>query len=143
MHVIKDRLHPNGLFMKMFLVTVGLIILVAIAVTFATIRMAEQFFVEKFSITNSQIINQIQYDFEELNYSIVMAASNVDQSSTIEAFLSEEEPDNARMQSLFHVMQQIDHIRERLGNQNVEIAIADRERITYTTNFTYWPASPA
>ncbi|PAD40223.1 sensor histidine kinase [Terribacillus sp. 7520-G] len=142
MHVIKDRLHPNGLFMKMFLVTVGLIILVAIAVTFATIRMAEQFFVEKFSITNSQIINQIQYDFEELNYSIVMAASNVDQSSTIEAFLSGEEPDNARMQSLFHVMQQIDHIRERLGNQNVEIAIADRERITYTTNFTYWPASP-
>ncbi|SDC82518.1 two-component system, sensor histidine kinase YesM [Terribacillus halophilus] len=142
MKLIKDRLHPNGLFMKMFLVTVALIILVAVAVTFAIIRMAEQFFVEKFSITNSQIINQIQFDFEELNYSIVMAASDVDQSSTIEAFLSKEEPDNERMQSLFHVMQQVDHLRERLGDQNVEIAIADQEKITYTTNFTYWPADP-
>ncbi|PAF35715.1 hypothetical protein CHH69_11785, partial [Terribacillus saccharophilus] len=72
---IKDQLQPNGLFMKMFLITVALIILVAITVILTTIRMAEQFFVEKFSITNSQIIDQIQYDFEELNYSIVMAAT--------------------------------------------------------------------
>lgn len=139
---IKDQLQPNGLFMKMFLITVALIILVAITVTLTTIRMAEQFFVEKFSITNSQIIDQIQYDFEELNYSIVMAATDIGQSSTIEAYLSEEEPDNERILSLYLVMSQIDHLREQLGDQNVEIAIADQEAISYRTNFTYWPAAP-
>jgi two-component system, sensor histidine kinase YesM len=142
MNLIKDRLQPNGLFMKMFLITVALIILVAITVTLTTIRMAEQFFVEKFSITNSQIIDQIQYDFEELNYSIVMAATDIGQSSTIEAYLSEKEPDNERIMSLYLVMSQIDHLREQLGDQNVEIAIADQDAITYRTNFTYWPADP-
>ena len=139
---IKDQLQPNGLFMKMFLITVALIILVAITVTLTTIRMAEQFFVEKFSITNSQIIDKIQYDFEELNYSIVMAATDIGQSSTIEAYLSEEEPDNERILSLYLVMSQIDHLREQLGDQNVEIAIADQDAISYRTNFTYWPAAP-
>lgn len=142
MNLIKDRLQPNGLFMKMFLITVALIILVAITVTLTTIRMAEQFFVEKFSITNSQIIDQIQYDFEELNYSIVMAATDIGQSSTIEAYLSEKEPDNERIMSLYLVMSQIDHLREQLGDQNVEIAIADQDAISYRTNFTYWPAAP-
>ncbi|PAF21347.1 hypothetical protein CHH49_10615 [Terribacillus saccharophilus] len=139
---IKDQLQPNGLFMKMFLITVALIILVAITVILTTIRMAEQFFVEKFSITNSQIIDQIQYDFEELNYSIVMAATDIGQSSTIEAFLSEEEPDNERIYSLYLVMSQIDNLRKELGDQNVEIAIADQDAISYRTNFTYWPATP-
>ncbi|PAD34161.1 sensor histidine kinase [Terribacillus saccharophilus] len=139
---IKDQLQPNGLFMKMFLITVALIILVAITVILTTIRMAEQFFVEKFSITNSQIIDQIQYDFEELNYSIVMAATDIGQSSTIEAYLSEKEPDNERIMSLYLVMSQIDHLREQLGDQNVEIAIADQDAISYRTNFTYWPTNP-
>lgn len=142
MNPIKDRLQPNGLFMKMFLITVALIILVAITVILTTIRMAEQFFVEKFSITNSQIIDQIQYDFEELNYSIVMAATDIGQSSTIESYLSEEEPDNERIKSLYLVMSQVDHLRKQLGDQNVEIAIADQDAISYRTNFTYWPAEP-
>ncbi|MFP7479371.1 sensor histidine kinase [Terribacillus saccharophilus] len=142
MNLIKNQLQPNGLFIKMFLITIALIIFVALTVTLTTIRMAEQFFVEKFSITNSQIIDQIQYDFEELNYSIVMAATDIGQSSTIEAYLSEEEPDNERIMSLYLVMSQIDHLREQLGDQNVEIAIADQDAISYRTNFTYWPAEP-
>ncbi|WP_077310079.1 sensor histidine kinase [Terribacillus halophilus] len=142
MKFIRDRLHPNGLFMKMFFITVALIMLVAVTVTLATIRMAEQFFVEKFSITNSQIINQIQDDFEELNYSIVMAATDISKSSTIERYLlAEEARDNERILSLFLVMRQIDNLREQLGDQNVEIAIADQTEIIYTTNFTYWPAA--
>ncbi|QXE02840.1 sensor histidine kinase [Terribacillus sp. DMT04] len=142
MRFIKDRLHPNGLFMKMFFITVALIMLVAVAVTLATIRMAEQFFIEKFSITNSQIINQIQDDFEDLNYSIVMASTDISKSSTIEThLLSEKAPDNERILSLFLVMRQIDNLREQLGDQNVEIAVTDQSEIVYTTNYTYWPAS--
>ncbi|PAF35704.1 hypothetical protein CHH69_11790, partial [Terribacillus saccharophilus] len=76
------------------------------------------------------------------NYSIVMAATDIGQSSTIEAFLSEEEPDNERIYSLYLVMSQIDNLRKELGDQNVEIAIADQDAISYRTNFTYWPATP-
>ncbi|MDF2858834.1 MAG: hypothetical protein K0Q87_4685, partial [Neobacillus sp.] len=55
MRLIPNRFKNNNLFIIMFSLTFMMIVIVSITITWTTIRMSEDFFIEKFSITNSKV----------------------------------------------------------------------------------------
>ena len=77
MRFIPERFKHNGLFIVMFLITVMMIITVSITITWTTFRMSEQFFIKKFSINNSKVMEQVKESLGTFNYSVVIASNNL------------------------------------------------------------------
>lgn len=141
MRFIPARFKHNGLFIIMFLITVLIIITVSITITWTTIRMSEQFFFEKFSITNSRVMNQVKTSFESFNYSVVIASNNLQQSGAIKRMLSEEESNTERMSTYYEMGQLMKRIKTNLDAYEVEINVTGKNGISYATDRSYWPIS--
>ncbi|WP_248736094.1 sensor histidine kinase [Neobacillus rhizosphaerae] len=141
MRFIPDRFKHNGLFIVMFFITVMMIITVSVTITWTTIRMSEQFFIKKFSITNSKVMNQVKESFESLNYSVVIASNNLLSSGNIRRVLTEEESNAEKMNSFFYMSQQMKHIKSNLDAYEIEIVVAGRNGVNYATERNYWPIS--
>ncbi|PLR79068.1 hypothetical protein CU633_02470 [Bacillus sp. V3-13] len=141
MRFIPDRFKHNNLFIIMFLITVIMIITVSLTITWTTIRMSEQFFIEKFSITNSKVMNQVKESFESFNYSIVIASNNLLQSGNTKKILTEEQSNAEKMSSYFNMNQQMKRIKSNLDAYEVGILVMGKNGISYATDRTYWPIS--
>lgn len=141
MRFIPARFKHNGLFIIMFLITVMMIITVSITITWTTIRMSEQFFFEKFSITNSRVMNQVKTSFESFNYSVVIASNNLQQSGAFKRMLSEEESNIERMGTYYEMGQLMKRIKTNLDAYEVEINVTGKNGITFATDRSYWPIS--
>ncbi|GKU82158.1 sensor histidine kinase [Niallia sp. NCCP-28] len=139
MKFIPNRFKHNGLFIIMFLLTVTIVIIVSISISWATLRMSEKFFVEKFSITNSKVMNQISDKFESYHDSIVIASTNILQSSTVKRVLTEKATNIEKMRSFYNLDQQMKYIRSNLDSFEAEILISGINGVNYTTNRSYWP----
>jgi two-component system, sensor histidine kinase YesM len=140
MNLIPERFRHNGLFIVMFFITVMMIITVSITITWTTIRMSEQFFIKKFSITNSKVMSQVKESFESFNYSIVLASNNLLQSSTIKNILMKEQYSNKeKLSAYFHTGQQLKRIQTNLDAYEVSILVMGRNGFSFATERTYWP----
>ncbi|MED4224771.1 sensor histidine kinase [Neobacillus cucumis] len=145
MRFIPERFRHNNLFITMFLITVIMIVTVSIIITWTTIRMSEQFFFEKFSITNAKVMDQVQDSFEQYHYSVVMASNSVLQSVAIKEVLTKEEESNVdRFGSIYTLSQLIKRIEPNLASYEVGIMATGKNGVTYATNDrTYWPITDA
>jgi two-component system, sensor histidine kinase YesM len=141
MRLIPERFKHNGLFINMFLVTVGIIIIVSVTITWSTIRMAEQFFFEKFSIMNTKVMNQVKDNFDSFHYSIVMASNNILESGTIKSVLTEKQTNAQKMTSFYNMGQQLKHIKSNLDPYEIEIIVTGKNGVNFTNDRTYWPIS--
>jgi two-component system sensor histidine kinase YesM len=116
-----------------------MIVIVSITITWTTIRMSEDFFIEKFSITNSKVMNEVKTSFESFNYSIVLASNNLLQSSTIKRTLTEKETNYEKMSSYYNMGQQMNRIQSNLDVYEVGIILTGINGVSYTTDSNYWP----
>jgi two-component system, sensor histidine kinase YesM len=123
----------------MFSLTFMMIVIVSITITWTTIRMSEDFFIEKFSITNSKVMNEVKTSFESFNYSIVLASNNLLQSSTIKRTLTEKETNYEKMSSYYNMGQQMNRIQSNLDVYEVGIILTGINGVSYTTDSNYWP----
>lgn len=139
MKLIPNRFKHNGLFIIMFLLTVTIIIIVSISISWATLRMSENFFIEKFSITNSKVMNQISDKLESYHDSIVIASTNILQSSTVKSVLTENGTNIEKMRLFYNLDQQMKYIKSNLDPFEAEIFISGINGVNYTTNRSYWP----
>lgn len=141
MRFIPERFRHNNLFITMFLITVLMIVTVSITITWTTIRMAEQFFFEKFSITNAKVMDQVQDSFEKYHYSVVMASNSLLQSVAIKDVLTTKEESNVdRLASIFTLSQLTKRIEPILASYDVGIMVRGKNGVNYATNDrTYWP----
>ncbi|MBT2655219.1 sensor histidine kinase [Bacillus sp. ISL-18] len=141
MRFIPERFRHNNLFITMFLITVLMIVTVSITITWTTIRMAEQFFFEKFSITNAKVMDQVQDSFEKYHYSVVMASNSLLQSVAIKDVLTTKEESNVdRLASIFTLSQLTKRIEPILASYDVGIMVRGNNGVNYATNDrTYWP----
>ena len=140
MRLIPERFKHNGLFIVMFFITVLMIITVSFTITWTTIRMSEQFFIKKFSITNSKVMSEIKESFESFNYSIVLASNNLLQSGTIKKILTEEQTSNkAKLSSYFFMGQHLKEIKSNLDAYEVGMLVMGRNGFSYATDRSYWP----
>jgi two-component system, sensor histidine kinase YesM len=140
MRFIPERFKHNGLFIIMFFITVMMIITVSITITWTTIRMSEQFFIKKFSITNSRVMSQVKESFESFNYSVVLASNNLLQSSTIKKVLTQEQFSNKeKFSAYYNTGQQMKRIETNLDAYEESILIMGRNGFSFATDRTYWP----
>ncbi|MGG3941967.1 sensor histidine kinase [Peribacillus psychrosaccharolyticus] len=133
------RFKHNTLFITISLITFMIIILVSVTITWTTIRMSEQFFFEKFSITNVKIINEIKESFESFHYSIVIASNNILQSGVIKTNLTEEQTNAEKMISFFTMGEYIKQIQSNFDTYEFEIIVKGENGVTLTTNRPHWP----
>ncbi|MGM0877914.1 MAG: histidine kinase [Bacillota bacterium] len=141
MKFLQEHFKHNGLFIIMFFVTVITIISVSIIITWTTFRMSEKFFIDKFSITNAKVMDQVTESFESFHYSIVIASNNILQSGTIKRILTEEHTNAQKMRSIFEMNQQMNRIKSPLDTYEIEIMVTGVNEFSYSTNRTYWPVS--
>jgi two-component system sensor histidine kinase YesM len=141
MKFIPERFKHNGLFINMFLVTVGIIIIVSVTIAWSTIHMAEQFFFEKFSIMNTKVMNQVKDNFDSFDYSIVTASNNILESGTIKSVLTEKQTNAQKMTSFYNAGQQLKHIKSNLDPYEIEIIVSGKNGVNITMDRTYWPIS--
>ncbi|MEO2078533.1 MAG: sensor histidine kinase [Bacillus sp. (in: firmicutes)] len=139
MWLIPNRFKHNNLFITMFLIAVLMIVIVSVTITWTTIRMSEQFFFEKFSITNSKVMNQVKESFESFNYSIIIASNNLLQSGNLKKILTEEGSNTDKMNAIFTMSQQMKHIKSNLDAYEVEIIVTGNNGLSYATDRNYWP----
>lgn len=141
MRFIPMRFKHNTLFITISLITFMIIILVSVTITWTTIRMSEQFFFEKFTITNVKIINEIEERFESFHYSIVIASNNILQSGVIKTNLTEEQTNAEKMISFFTMGEYIKQIQSNFDAYEFEIIVKGENGVTLTTNRPHWPIS--
>lgn len=139
MRLIPERFRHNNLFITMFLISVIIIITVSITITWTTIRMSEQFFFEKFSITNAKVMDQVKDSFETYNYSVVLASNKLLQSGTIKRILTEESTNVQRWNDYFTLGQQMNRIESSVDTYETSIIVTGTNGIIYATDRTYWP----
>ncbi|WHY01228.1 sensor histidine kinase [Neobacillus sp. DY30] len=139
MRFIPERFRHNNLFITMFLISVIIIITVSVTITWTTIRMSEQFFFEKFSITNAKVMDQVKDSFETYNYSVVVASNKLLQSGTIKRILTEETTNVQRLNAYFTLGQQMNRIESSVDTYETSIIVTGTNGIIYSTDRTYWP----
>lgn len=141
MNLIPERFKHSNLFITMSLITVIIIIIVSITITWTTIRMSEQFFFEKFSITNAKVMDQVKDSYEKYHYSVVIASNNLQQSIAIRDMLTEKKESNIeRFQSIYGLSELIRRIEPNLAAYEVGIMVAGENGLSYATNDrSVWP----
>jgi len=141
MKLIPERFRHSNLFITMSMITVMIIIIVSIIITWTTIRMSEQFFFEKFSITNAKVMNQVKESYEKYHYSVVLATNSLQQSIAIKDLLIEKRGSNAvQFQSIYGMSQLIKRVEPNMAAYEVGIIVVGENELSYATNDrTFWP----
>jgi len=142
MKQLLEKFNYQGLFIKMFLVMVVSIVAVSVTITYSTIHMSEQLFMNTFSITNSKIMNHIKRSFETFSYSVALAANEVAQSGTIKNFLSQDNTDSlSETKLIYNTNLQMRRIHSNVDDYDVSITVAGKNGHSFSTNRAYWPIS--
>ncbi|WP_088052675.1 sensor histidine kinase [Virgibacillus dakarensis] len=139
MKFLQQHLKHNSIFIIMFLITVISIVSVTIIITWATIRMSERFFIDKFSITNAKVVNQVKDSFESFNYSIVLASNGLLQSGTLRSIFFKDQTDLDKMKSYYMLSQIMKRAKSNLDAYEVGIMVTGINGISYATDRSYWP----
>jgi len=143
MNKLRETLTQNGLFLRMFLITVVCVVAVSVAITWATIRMSERFFIETFTITNAKVLNQVRGSFESYHYSVVAASNRLLQNGTVKRILSNEQSSGELHRSLFLLEQQMNRTSSALDAYEADILIRGANGIVVTSERSYWRISDA
>jgi len=136
MNWIPERLRNCRLFMIMFLISVVMIMIVSVAITWTMINMSEKFFIEKFSIMNTKVMDKIQGNLESFDNSVVTASNNLLQSETVKSILTQKESD---VNVYYHIGQKLDYIKSLLNNNQVGIVLIGSNGAVYAADSAYWP----
>lgn len=139
MKMIPDRFKYNGLFSIMFFTTVIIIIIVSVTITWITTNMSQKFFIEKFSLNNTKIMDKIQENFDSYDYLVVKASINLLESESVKSVLEKKESDVEKMNSYFNIGQKINYLQSTFSPNQIGIIVMDKNGIVYGGDSIYWP----
>lgn len=116
------------------------IIIVSLSITYSSIRMSSNLFIETFSITNSKILNQITDRFNSFTDSVVSISLEVDTNGTIKQLLQEEH-ENAIEQSHFyyHLTNEMEGIYAEIDPKDATMIILSNNQDIFNMNYVKWP----
>ncbi|MFS0879161.1 sensor histidine kinase [Metabacillus niabensis] len=140
---IRDFLKHNSLFVIMFNFTIISIFFVSFIIIWTTIRMSEDFFIDKFSITNTKVINRVKGDFESFHSSIVTATNELLKSGNLKTILTSEQTNKERMTAYYNLNLLMERVKSTVDGYDVSINVIGKNGISYSTDRTYWPISDA
>jgi two-component system sensor histidine kinase YesM len=138
------RFRTNGLFIKLFLVTVISIVAVSVLISWSTIRVSERLFIDTFSIINAKVLSQINAGFQSFNTAVVTVSNNMMQSGAVKQFLTEGDSDSLTMTKAYYNMhKQMDQIVPAIETYEMAIIVKGINGRTYATNRLIWPVDEA
>lgn len=137
-----DSFKYNGLFIKMFSVTLISVISVALATWIVMLQMSERVFIDTFSITNGKILNQIQTSLEGMNYAVAMTAINANNSGEIKRFLTESDLTTTQtLSSHYKVTQEMKRLQSTVAAYPITMMITGVNGNRHSTDTSFWPLS--
>lgn len=139
MNMIPNRLRQSGLLIFMFLITVLGILIVSITITWTTINMSEKFFIEKFSIMNTKVMDKIQGNFESFDNAVVIASNNLLQSGTVKGILTSNQSDLEKMNAFYLLDKKMEYIKSILSPNQIGIFIMGTNGTVYVDDRSIWP----
>ncbi|WP_062051818.1 sensor histidine kinase [Bacillus sp. JCM 19034] len=139
--MIPKRFQHRSLFIKLFVITVVMMMIVSTVITWTAIRMSERFFINTFSITNTQILEQIEGSIDTFHYSIVMASNQLMQNTQMKSYLSEEYSNLELLNSYYYMDQEIERTKRFFSAHDVGVLIAGDNGRVYTSERSQWPIS--
>lgn len=137
-----EKLKYNGLFIKMFSITLVSVITVALSTYLLMLQMSEKVYMNTFSITNSKIINQIQTSVEGMNYAVSMTASNALNSGVIKRFLTDGEMTTVQeLSSYYRMTNEVERLRSTLATYPITIVFTGINGNRHSTDNSFWPTT--
>lgn len=137
-----NNIRKQGLFLKLFLVTLISIVTVSLLTLAITISMSEKLFLQTFSITNGKLLNQMKTNLESYNNIIATGATMMAQNEAIRNYLSSGETDAVNLAiKTYHMTEGMRAIRSNLSAVDVGIMIVGVNGRSYSTDPWYWDIS--
>lgn len=136
-----EYLKYHSLFVKLFAVTVIVIITITITNAYTTLRMSERLFIETFSITNAKVLNQIKENFEAFNYTVVVATNNLQQNATVRSILTTNHSNAELMRAYYEMNYRMENVKRNFDPYDASILITSLNGFSYATDRSYWPLS--
>ena len=135
-------LRNNSLFIKMFLIMVISIVAVSLLITFSSIRMSTDLYMDTFSITNTKALEQIEIRFEDYSFAIVSAMNEVQNNGTIKKVLTQKNERAIETWKSYHdVSRQIERIYPTVESYDANMIVLGENERLYNMNYSNWPVS--
>lgn len=135
-------LRNNSLFIKMFLIMMLSIVAVSLLITFSSIRMSSNLFMETFSISNTKALEQIEIRFEDYSFAIVNATNEVQNNGTIKKVLTQENTNAIETSKSYHdISRQIERIYPTVESYDTNMIVLGNNERLYNMNYSNWPVS--
>ncbi|ANU11995.1 two-component sensor histidine kinase [Planococcus antarcticus DSM 14505] len=135
-------LRNNSLFVKMFLIMVISIVAVSLLITFSSIRMSSNLFMDTFSISNTKALEQIETQFEDYSFAVVGATNEVQNNGTIKRVLTQEKQNAIETSRAYHDMsRQIERIYPTVESYDANMIVLGNNERLYNVNYSNWPVS--
>jgi len=135
-------LRNNSLFIKMFLIMVISIIAVSLLITFSSIRMSTDLYMDTFSITNTKALEQIEIRFEDYSFAIVSAMNEVQNNGTIKKVLTQKNESAIETSKSYHdISRQIERIYPTVESYDANMIVLGENERLYNMNYSNWPVS--
>jgi len=135
-------LRNNSLFIKMFLIMVISIVAVSLLITFSSIRMSTNLYMDTFSITNTKALEQIEIRFEDYSFAIVSAMNEVQNNGTIKKVLTQKNESAIETSKSYHdISRQIERIYPTVESYDANMIVLGENERLYNMNYSNWPVS--
>ncbi|WP_340009347.1 histidine kinase [Paenibacillus sp. FSL K6-0276] len=139
---IINKIRKQGLFLKLFLVTLISIVTVSLLTLAITIRMSENLFLKTFSITNGKLLNQMKTNLESYNNVVATGATMTAQNGAIRSYLSGGETDAVTLAiKTYQMTESMRAVRSNLSAFDIGIMIVGANGRSYSTDPWYWSAT--
>ncbi|MFC4403020.1 sensor histidine kinase [Gracilibacillus xinjiangensis] len=134
-HIIQ----ANNLFFKIFIIMLISIVTVSVSITFSTIRMSGDLYMERFSITNTKVINQIKEQFDLFSFSVVSTYVKVDENGILKGLLQgEKDTSIKKSQYYYHMKSNMERIYAELDPNEANMIIMSPDNDVFNMNYVSW-----
>lgn len=118
------------------------IVAVSLLITFSSIRMSSNLFMETFSISNTKALEQIEIRFEDYSFAIVNATNEVQNNGTIKKVLTQENTNAIETSKSYHdISRQIERIYPTVESYDTNMIVLGNNERLYNMNYSNWPVS--
>lgn len=118
------------------------IVAVSLLITFSSIRMSSNLFMDTFSISNTKALEQIETQFESYSFAIVSATNEVQNNGTIKKVLTQENQNAIETSKSYHdISWQIERIYPTVESYDANMIVLGKNERLYNMNYSNWPVS--
>lgn len=118
------------------------IVAVSLLITFSSIRMSSNLFMETFSISNTKALEQIEIRFEDYSFAIVNATNEVQNNGTIKKVLTQENTNAIETSKSYHdISRQMERIYPTVESYDTNMIVLGNNERLYNMNYSNWPVS--